>query len=99
MPSKTNGSIAVSALGSFARTVRSIRTVVMVVAGILAGASLVFLGDETVAVPLIGSAPGTLVGAVGLVTALAIYRQAGYNCGAKECGCSGECGDSCSYDQ
>lgn len=98
MPSGTDGSMAVSAFGSFARTVLSVRNIVMVVAGVLAGASLVFLGEEAVVVPLIGSAPGILVGAVGFVTALAIYRQAGCNCSTKECGCSDECGDSCSYD-
>lgn len=98
MASEGDSPPAVSAFGSFARSVLSVRTIVMVVAGLLAGASLVFIGEEAVVVPFIGATPGPLVGAIGLVTALAIYRQAGCSCGGKECGCSGDCGDSCSYD-
>jgi len=72
----------------------------MVAAGILAGASIGFLGRDTVVVPVVGSTSGTLVGVVGLVVALAVYQQRDCcdSCGTKECGCSGDCGDRCSHD-
>ncbi len=100
MPSETGGSTTNSTLSSFVRTALSVRNLVMVTAGVLAGASLAVLGKEVVVVPLLGALPGALVGGVGLIVALAVYRQGSCcdNCGAKECGCAGDCGDSCSYD-
>jgi hypothetical protein len=72
----------------------------MLAAGILAGASIVVVGKDAVVVPVVGTMSGTLVGVVGLVVALAVYQQGNCcdNCGTKECGCTGDCGDSCSYD-
>lgn len=94
MPSEVDNSPAKSTLGSFIRSVLSVRNLVMVAAGVLAGASLSVLGKEAIVVPLVGATPGILVGVVGLVVALAVYQRGSCcdNCGAKECG------DSCSYD-
>lgn len=97
MPSETDSSTASSALSSGVRTAFSVRNLLMVAAGILAGADLVFIGKDAVVVPLIGSIPGPVVGVIGLVVGLVVYRQQGCNCGG-ECGCSGDCDDRCSYD-
>ncbi len=100
MPSETDGSISEHTLSSFVRTVISVRNLVMVVAGILAGSSIAVLGKDAVVVPLVGSIPGILVGAVGLAVALAVYREGSCcdDCRNKECDCTDECGDSCSYN-
>ncbi len=72
----------------------------MVVAGVLAGYSIVVLGKDAVVVPFLGSVPGVLVGVVGLTVAFTVYRRASCcdDCSDKACGCTGECGDSCSHD-
>jgi len=100
MASETDGSTAESTLRSFVRTVISVRNLAMVAAGVLAGASIATMGKGTIGVPVVGTLSGTLVGAVGLVVALAVYRQGSCcdNCGTKDCGCTGDCDSSCSYD-
>ncbi len=77
-----------------------VRGLAMLVAGVLAGASLSLLGEGTVAVPVIGTVPGAVLGAVGLVTAVGVYRRGGCcgDCGEKDCGCTGSCDDSCSHE-
>lgn len=97
MPSETDSSTASSALRAGVRTVFSVRNLLMVAAGVLAGAGIVFMGKDAVVVPLIGSIPGPVVGVIGLVVGFAVYRQKGCNCG-EECGCSGDCDDRCSYE-
>lgn len=54
MPSETDSPS--SPLSASVRTALSVRNVVMLCAGVLAGASLVFLGKETVAVPNVARA-------------------------------------------
>lgn len=100
MSSETDGLGADSPFSSFVRTVVSVRNFLMLAAGTVAGASLVVLGKEVVIVPVLGATPGTLVGALGLAVAFVVSHQSSCcsNCETKECGCSGECGDSCSYD-
>jgi len=66
---------------------------VMLLLGLLAGASIGFLGTDAVAIPFVGSVPGLAVGAAGLAVAAVVFRRVGGGCG-----CSGDCGDSCSYD-
>jgi len=66
---------------------------VMLLLGVLTGASIALLGNDAVAVPVLGSVPGLLVGGVGLAVAAVVYRRTGSGCG-----CDGDCGDSCSYD-
>ncbi len=75
-------------------------SIVMLFTGVLAGYSLTVLGTDAVVVPLVGSLPGTLVGAAGIVVAFGVYRRSSCcdDCGEKECRCAGTCGDSCSYD-
>jgi hypothetical protein len=100
MPSEADTPTSESSLRSSVRSVLSIRNMTMLCAGVVAGASLTVLGEATVAVPFLGSASGTLLGVVGLVVAFAVYQQ-GSCCddrGTKDCGCTGRCGDSCSYD-
>lgn len=82
------------------RTAISRNTLLMVVAGIVAGASITALGTDAVIVPFVGSVPGTFAGVTGLVVGLAIYRRRSCcnDCGTKDCGCTGDCGDSRSYD-
>jgi hypothetical protein len=97
MPSKTDSSAASSTLSSGVRTVFSVRNLLMVAAGVLAGAGIVFVGKDAVVVPLIGSIPGPVIGGIGLAVGFAVYRRKGCNCG-EPCGCSGDCDDRCSYD-
>ena len=100
MVSGTDDSLLESPAARLLGEVLSVRNLVLVITGMLAGYSVAVLGTDTVAVPLVGSLPGTAVGVVGLVVALTVYRQwGGCGCGNAECGCSGECGDSCSYDR
>ena len=83
-----------------------IRTLVIVCVGGLAGYSLSVLGTDAVIVPVIGSVPGFLLGTAGLLVAVSVYTQVGCceNCNqttfgfGSDCGCAGDCGDSCSYD-
>jgi hypothetical protein len=76
------------------------RTVVMLFLGVLAGFSIGAIGKDVVVVPVVGSVSGLLVGSVGLVVSLAAYSRTGCceNCDRKLCGCTGDCGDSCSVD-
>ena len=99
MASGTDDSTATGTLSSIADSAFTVRNLVMVIAGVLAGYSISVLGRDAVVLPVVGSLPGAAVGAVGLVAAFAVYRQ--WNdcgCGGTECGCTGDCGDSCSYD-
>ena len=99
MASGTDDPTATTALSSVAETVTSVRNLLMVIAGVVAGFSIAVLGREAVIFPVVGSLPGPAVGAVGLVAAFAVYRQwSDCGCGDTECGCASECGDSCSYD-
>lgn len=100
MPSGTDSTKWKRTVGSSLRGLFSVRNAIMLAAGILAGYSISVIGESTVAVPFAGSVPGVLVGVVGLAVALGVYRRGSCcdNCGKKACGCSGECGDSCSYD-
>lgn len=83
-----------------------IRTLVIVFVGVVAGYSLSVLGTDAVIVPFIGSVPGFLLGTAGLLVAVSVYTQVGCceNCNqttfgfGSECGCAGDCDDSCSYD-
>jgi hypothetical protein len=100
MPSKTDTRTSESTLGSSVRTLFSIRNIVMLCAGVLAGGSLSFLGTGDAFVPFFGSVPGTLTGALGLVVALAVFQwgRCCDTCGTEDCGCTGECGDRCPHD-
>lgn len=72
------------------------RFVLLLFAGALAGASTQWLVRDTVAVPLLGSAPGVAVGGAGLLVAGVAYYQ--YGCLGSRCGCSGSCDGSCEVD-
>lgn len=89
-----------SGLGSFVRNVVTGNYLSMLAAGGTAGYSIAVLGNDAVRIPVFGSAPGVLVGTVGLLVAFAVYRRASCcdDCGGKACGCTGKCGDNCSYD-
>ncbi|MFT4947323.1 MAG: hypothetical protein ACI8TL_001565 [Natronomonas sp.] len=95
MSSQADESPPAGPLRSAAGAVVTLSNLAMLLAGVLAGYSIGVLGRETVALPLIGSAPGLAVGSVGLLAAVVVYRQ--WGCctgGSAECDCSGECGDS-----
>jgi hypothetical protein len=100
MPSKTDTRPSESTLSSSVRALLGIRNIVMLCAGVLAGASLSFLETGEAFVPLFGSVPGTLIGALGLVVAFAVFQwgRCCDTCGTEDCGCAGECGDRCSHD-
>ncbi|GAA0210809.1 hypothetical protein [Halobaculum roseum] len=100
MPSESDRVTTRRRLASFTRTLFGMRGIVMLLSGLLAGASLVTIGEGTVAVPLLGSVPGAPAGAVGLAVALLVFRKGscGGNCGTSDCGCTGDCGDRCSHD-
>jgi len=66
---------------------------VMLLLGVLTGASIGLFGTDAVAIPFVGSVPGLAVGGAGLAVAAVVFRRVGGGCG-----CSGDCGDSCSYD-
>lgn len=96
-------------LSDHARALRdriSGRTLLLVVAGFIAGSSLTVLGNDTVLVPVFGSVPGFLLGTVGLLVAFGVYQQVGCcdDCNqttiglGSGCGCDDDCGDSCSYN-
>ncbi|WP_135533270.1 hypothetical protein [Halostella pelagica] len=100
MTSETNGPLTKHGIASFVRELISVRTLVMLLAGVLAGYSISVLGEDAVVVPLVGSVPGTVFGVVGVAVALAVSQRGDCydDCGEKACGCTDECGDSCSYD-
>lgn len=83
-----------------------IRTLLIMAVGVLAGYSLSVLGTDAVIVPVIGSVPGFLLGTAGLLVAVSVYTQVGCceDCNqttsgfGSGCGCTGDCGDRCSYD-
>lgn len=83
-----------------------VHTLLVVFSGVLAGYSLSVLGKDAVVVPVVGSVPGLLLGAVGLLSAFGAYRQVGCcgECNQRTygmkggCGCDDDCGDSFSYD-
>lgn len=83
------------------RSVASVRGLALLCAGVLTGVGVTLLGGGAVAVPYLGSVPGTPLGAVGIAVAVALYWRGGCcdDCGETACGCTGECGDSCSYDR
>lgn len=59
--------------------------------GVVAGVGLGALDRSAVAVPVVGPVPGWVLSAAGLlVVGVGLYRQKG------QCGCAGDCGDSCS---
>lgn len=68
----------------------SLNAVLMLMAGGLAGASVVSLDEQAIVVPVVGAVPGWLLGGVGLLVAGLLYNRQG------GCNCSGDCGDSCS---
>lgn len=83
-----------------------VHTLVVLLAGVLAGSSLSVVGKDTVLVPVLGTVPGVLLGSIGVLVAIGVYRQVGCceSCNqttigfGSGCRCEGECGDSCSYD-
>lgn len=70
-----------------------VRFLSMLLVGALAGASVSVLGESAVAVPVVGSVSGPLLGVAGLLVAAVGYRRLGSGCG-----CDGDCGDSCPYE-
>lgn len=78
---------------SAVRETVGVNLVVMAVVGVLAGYSISVLGKDVVVVPVVGSVSGLLLGTAGLVAAAGVYRRLG-----SDCGCTGDCGDSCSYE-
>ena len=69
------------------------RFVLMLAVGVLGGASTQWLARDSVALPLVGTAPGAVVGGAGLLVAGIAYYQ--YGCLGADCGCSGSCDGSC----
>ena len=96
MPSRTNDRSAVQSLLSSLRDAVSTRLVTMTVLGVLAGYSIAILGEDAVALPVLGETSGLVVGAVGLLVSAAVYTQVGgcENCASGDCNCT----DSCSVD-
>lgn len=79
------------------RRLASTRHVAMLLAGLLGGASVEWVTSDTVALPLVGSAPGVAVGGAGLAVAAVSYYQ--FSCmGSGDCGCAGDCNGSCDVD-
>jgi len=93
-------------LGSTLREAVPPRCVAVPFAGVLAGYSVGVIGEEAVALPVVGSASGTLVGAAGRLVAGGAYYATPRcsDCGQRgfglrlDCGCDGDRGDSCSVD-
>jgi hypothetical protein len=100
MPSDATADSPVRRFVSAARGAVSRRGASMAGLGVLAGYSIAALGQNTVAVPVLGEASGLAVGTAGLAVSAVAYTRVGgcENCGAAGCGCSGDCGDSCSVD-
>ncbi|WP_226021289.1 hypothetical protein [Halomicrobium salinisoli] len=100
MSSEAGGAASERGIASRVRSAASVRGIALLCAGVLAGASIGLLGDGAVVVPYVGSVPGTLAGAAGIAVALGLFQRGGCcdDCGESGCGCTGECGDSCSYD-
>ncbi|WP_226013095.1 hypothetical protein [Halomicrobium salinisoli] len=100
MSSDAGGAPSDGGIASCVRSAASVRALALLCAGVLTGAGVSLLGSGAVAVPVIGSVPGTPLGAVGIAAAVVMYQRGGCcaDCGEKACGCTGNCGDSCSYD-
>lgn len=89
MSSETDGRTSERRVLSGVREAVGVNQVVMLLLGVLAGASVSVLEKDAVA----GSVSGLLLGTAGLAVAAVVYRRFG-----SDCGCTGSCGDSCSYD-
>lgn len=72
-----------------------VQRIILFLSAILAGYSVTLLSTDSVALPVVGSVSGQLLGAIGIATFAVTYSQVGCS---DECGCSGACGDRCSYD-
>ncbi|WP_135851579.1 hypothetical protein [Halorussus salinus] len=85
---------------SLVRDALNVRNAVLLLAGLLAGYSLGIVGEGPIDVPVLGSVPATLLGGVGLVVAFVTYQRQSCcdDCADDACGCTGECGESCSYE-
>ncbi|UPV99421.1 hypothetical protein M0R88_12915 [Halorussus gelatinilyticus] len=85
---------------SSARDRIGLRNTVLLFAGVLAGYSLGIVGEGPIDVPVLGPIPATVLGGIGLALAFVTYRRNSCcnDCADDACGCSGECGDSCSYE-
>lgn len=106
MTAKSDERTAGTGIVSAVRETVGVRPVVVLLLGVLAGYSIGVLGKDAVAVPVVGSVPGWLLGTVGLLVAGVAYRRTSC-CGScrqkkaglgSDCGCSDDCGDSCSRD-
>lgn len=99
MPSESDSAVASTILSSV-RNVLTVRNLVMLLAGILAGAGIAMVGQDTVVLPFIGASSGVLVGGVSLLLGLVVYWRGSCrgDCASAGCGCSGQCTDSCSYN-
>jgi len=99
MPSESEDGVAERSVVAGVRSGIGRFPVGMLLLGVLAGVSIGTLGEGSVAVPFVGPVSGTLLGGAGLaVAAVTFYRVDACGCGDGDCGCSGDCGDSCSYD-
>lgn len=91
MTTETDSQKIIGRLVARVRNTVNANLVVMLVLGVLAGASIGFFGKEAVLVPVAGSVPGWMLGGVGLLATAIVYRRRGNGCG-----CGGECDGSCS---
>lgn len=100
MSSESGGSTSAGRIASLVADVDAVRLLSLVAVGVLIGHSVSLFGSGAVAVPYAGSVPGTLLAVAGFGVAAGLYRQTGCcdDCGGTDCGCSGDCGDSCSCE-
>ncbi|WP_247730915.1 hypothetical protein [Halovivax limisalsi] len=89
---------------AWVRTAVGRTTVLILLTGVLAGVSLGIVGNGSIALPVLGSVSGAVVGGVGLLVAVTVYLRVGCceECDSvtlgSDCGCGGECGDRCAVD-
>lgn len=70
---------------------RTVKVVAAVVVGLSVGT---LLPPDAVAVPLVGTVSGVVVGGVGLATGAGLYLWVPGLLAGPDCGCSGDCGCS-----